>query len=65
MIATSRRFWCSFEFAGGGGEESTGKKDGQGLKDPCGGGGQYKMYIIFIKFISRSKKLKPKLLSCV
>jgi hypothetical protein len=43
----------------------------KGLKDPCphvaGVGGQYKMYnsLIFINFISRSKKVKPKMLSCV
>ncbi len=40
------------------------------LKDPCrhvaGVGGQYKMYnsLIFINFISRSKKVKPKI-TCV
>ncbi len=43
----------------------------KGLKDPCphvaGVGGQYKMYnsLIFINFISRSKKVKPKMLTCV
>ncbi len=32
-----------------------------------GGGGQYKMYnsVIFINFISRSKKVKPKSKSCI
>jgi hypothetical protein len=40
----------------------------KGLKDNChhvaGMGGQYKMYnsLIFINFISRSKKVKPKML---
>ncbi len=41
--------------------------NGQGLKDPCGGRGQYKVYksIIFIEFICKSYKVKPKMLSCV
>jgi hypothetical protein len=45
----------------------------KGLKDPChhvagvGGGGQYKMYnsLIFINFISRSKKWNQKSKSCI
>jgi hypothetical protein len=47
------------------------KRMAKGLKDPCphvaGVGGQYKMYnsLIFINFISRSKKVKPKMLTCV
>ena len=46
--------------------------NGQGLKSPLpsrcrGGRGQYKMYnsVIFINFISRSKKVKPKSKSCI
>ena len=37
------------------------------LQSHVGGGGQYKMYknIIFINLISRSKKVKPKMLTCV
>jgi hypothetical protein len=46
-------------------------KDSQGLKrslqSHVGSGGQYKMYknLIFIILISRSKKVKPKMLTCV
>ena len=46
-------------------------QNGQGLKSPLlsrcrGGGWQYKKYnsVIFINFISRSKKVKPKSKSC-
>jgi hypothetical protein len=42
-------------------------KDEKILAVTCGGGGQYKMYkrLIFIILISRSKKVKPKMLTCV
>ena len=55
----------------GGGGGRTGDrmiKDLKNLAVTCLGWGQYKMYksiIIIINFISWSKKLKPKMLSCV
>ena len=54
---------------GGGGGRTGDKmiKDLKNLAVTCFGWGQYKMYksIIIINFISWSKKLKPKMLSCV
>jgi hypothetical protein len=51
---------------GGWGGEKTGERMAKGLKDTsgAGSGGQYKMYKS-ITFISRSKKMKQKMLSCV
>ncbi len=56
---------------GGGGAVNRHMKNGEGMKvsllSRCRGGGQYKMYnsLIFINFISKSEKVKPKSKSCI
>ncbi len=71
VIAASRADFSTHSmWLGGGGEGGLvigWPRIKRSLQSHVGGGGQYKMYksIIFIILISRSKKVKPKMLTCV
>jgi hypothetical protein len=71
IAASHANFNAHSMWLGGGGREGEPvigwPRIKRSLQSHGGGGGQYRMYktIIFINLISRSKKMKPKMLSCV